>query len=371
MSLARLILNLIMGPMYVITLLFPIKENKIAFISLSSEKLEGDFKIIAKKLEAHPEYEVVYVLAKFKRTLSGCFAYFFALLKQLYHINTSHLVLLDSNNYAVSNFKKKQVKVLQVWHASGAIKKFGNDVSRSYEIKNYDYVLSCADVWKPYYASAFGVKEDQVISIGIPRTDRIFSKKRMKKYQKEIEALYPQILNHKVVLYAPTFRGDVMKSYRYEKIDLKAMKEKLGDEYCIIYKLHPLLREEHLNEMDDAMIINANDISIKRLFAVSDYLISDYSSVVFEYSVLGKPVLFYTPDLKEYEKEVGMYLDYEKEMPGPICYNEETLTEMILKNEFDFEQIRKFRNRFFRYRDGKSTKRVMEFIHEIMASPVR
>ena len=114
MSLARLVLNMIMGPMYVITLLFPIKPNKIAFISLSSEKLEGDFKIIARKLEEHPEYEVVSVLAKFKRNLPGCFAYFFALLKQLYHINTSHLVLLDSNNYAVSYFKKKQVKVLQV-----------------------------------------------------------------------------------------------------------------------------------------------------------------------------------------------------------------------------------------------------------------
>ena len=370
MSLARLVLNMIMGPMYVITLLFPIKSNKIAFISLSSEKLEGDFKIIARKLEEHPEYEVVSVLAKFKRNLPGCFAYFFALLKQLYHINTSHLVLLDSNNYAVSYFKKKQVKVLQVCHASGAIKKFGNDVKRSYPIKNYDYVLACADIWKPYYASAFGVKEEQVIPIGIPRTDRIFSKKRMKKYQKEIEALYPQILGHKVVLYAPTFRGNVMQDYHYEKIDLKAMKQTLGEAYCIIYKLHPLLREASLDEMNDPMIINANDISIKRLFAVSDYLISDYSSVIFEYSVLGKPVLFYTPDLAQYQEEVGMYLDYEAIMPGPICYDEKELSAYILADQFDLKRIKQFRNQFFRYRDGKSTKRVMEFIDEIMQTPL-
>ena len=370
MSIARLILNMIMGPMYWITLLFPIKQNKIAFISLSSEKLEGDFKIIARKLEAKEEYEIVYVLAKFKRTLTGCFAYFFALMKQLYHINTAHLVLLDSNNYAVSYFKKKEVKVLQVWHASGAIKKFGNDVERSYPIRSYDYVLACADVWKPFYASAFGVREDQVVPIGIPRTDRIFSKKRMKKYQKEIETLYPQILGHKVVLYAPTFRGNIMKDYHYEKIDLAKMKAKLGDDYCIMYKMHPLLREASLDEQEDPMIINANDISIKRLFAVSDYLISDYSSVVFEYSVLGKPVLFYTPDLKQYEEEVGTYFDYETTMPGPICYDEDTLTKYILEDHFDMEKIKRFRNRFFKYRDGKSTKRVIAFIDEIMSERI-
>ncbi|MEG0289994.1 MAG: CDP-glycerol glycerophosphotransferase family protein [Erysipelotrichaceae bacterium] len=369
MSLAKLVLNLILGPIYFVTLFFPIKKNKIAFISLSCDRIQGDFKILSKKLEAKKEYQIEYVMIKFKRTIPGCFAYFVCLIKQVYHINTSHLVLLDSNNYAVVNFKKKDVKVIQVWHASGAIKKFGNDVDRSYQVKGYDYVLACADVWKPYYAQAFGVKEEQVISIGIPRTDRIFNKVRMRKYHQEIMDLYPQIKGKKVILYAPTFRGNVLNDYTYEKIDLSAMRKALGDEYCIIYKMHPLLKDPVLAQ--EPFIINAFDISIKRLFSVCDYLISDYSSIVFEYSLLNKPVLFYTPDLDEYKKEVGMYLDYENEMPGPICRSEKELIKAIKENHFDLSRINDFQKKFFKYLDGKSTKRVIDFIDKIMEEEVQ
>lgn len=368
MSIARIVLNIILGPVYFITLFCPIQKNKISFISLSSDRIEGDFKIISKKLEAEGKYKIAYVMIKFKRTLPGCFQYFICLLKQVYHINTSHLVLLDSNNYAISNFKKSSVKVIQVWHASGAIKKFGNDVDRSYQVKGYDYVLACADIWKPYYAKAFGVNEDQVIPIGIPRTDRIFNKNRMRKYHKEILTLFPQLEGKKVILYAPTFRGNVMKSYTYEKIDLHAMRESLGEQYCIIYKMHPLLKDTSLS--DDPYIINANDISIKRLFSVCDYLISDYSSIIFEYSVLNKKVLFYTPDLKQYEEEVGMYLDYENIMPGPICHSEEELIYHIKEDNFDLDKVKEFKDIFFKYRDGKSTKRVINFIDKIMNEEV-
>ena len=368
MSLARLVLNCILGPVYLVSKLFHVRKNKVSFVSLSSDKLEGDFKIIARKLEAMEKYEIEYVLIKFKRTIPGCFAYFICLLKQVYHINTSHLVILDSNNYAVSYFKKPEVKVVQVWHASGALKKFGNDVERSYEIRNYDYVLACADVWKPYYASAFGVNEDQVVPIGIPRTDRIFNKKRMKKYHREIHALYPQIKGKKVIVFAPTFRGNIMKDYTCEKIDLDHIRKVLGDDYCIIYKLHPLIHEGVVSY--DDMVINANEVSIKRLFAVADYLITDYSSVVFEYSVLNKPVIFYTPDLEKYKEEVGMYLPYEETMPGPICYNEDEILDAILTDNFSMEDIKAFRHRFFKYQDGRSTARVVHFIESIMEQEV-
>lgn len=364
MSLARLVLNLILGPVYFISRFCSIRKNKISFVSMNSEKLEGDFKILSQKLEAKQCYQIEYVLIKFKRTIPGCFHYFFCLLRQVYHINTSHLVILDSNNYAISNFKKKEVKVVQVWHASGAIKKFGNDVERSYEVSGYDYVLACADIWKPYYASAFGVKEEQVIPIGIPRTDRIFNKKRMKKYYKEIMELYPQLQGKKVILYAPTFRGNVMKDYTYENIDLSKMRKALGEDYCIIYKMHPLLKDAQIS--DDPYIINANEISIKRLFSVCHYLITDYSSIVFEFSVLHKPVLFYTPDLEQYKEEVGMYLDYRTTMPGPICMSEQELIDAIREDNFDLDQIDDFKNTFFKYQDGRSTRRVVSFIDQIM-----
>lgn len=343
-----------------------IKENKITFISYKSEKLEKDFKLIAEKLEEEKKYNLVYILIKYQNTLIGRIKYLFNCIKQLYHIKTSKVIILDYNNFVISNFKRKGTKVIQVWHASGAIKKFGNDIKREYEIRNYDYILSASNFWRDIYSKAFNVPKENVLPLGIPRTDILFNDKKLEKYKNDIIEKYPQIKNKKVVLYAPTFRGDPISGVTYQKIDLRYIKNKLGDDYIIIYKLHPWLEEVTMYDKDEYGIINGNKESIRKLFTITDYLICDYSAVIFDFSILEKPIIFFASDLEEYKNDRGMYEEYEKIMPGPICRTEDDILKAIKENCFNVEEVRAFKNKYFDFKDGRSTERVVEFIKSLI-----
>ncbi len=114
--------------------------------------------------------------------------------------------------------------------------------------------------------------------------------------------------------------------------------------------------------VNDESIIDGNSESIKRLFSIADYLISDYSSVIFDFSIMKKPMIFFVPDLEQYKKERGIYMDYEETMPGPICKTEEEIVQAILSEISYSDKIEEFKNKYFKYQDGKSTERVVELI---------
>ncbi len=174
---------------------------------------------------------------------------------------------------------------------------------------------------------------------------------------------FPTIKGKKVIVYAPTFRGDPIYDIKYQDINLQYLKEQLGDDYVIIYKLHPSLGDRVI--ANDESIIDGNGESIKRLFSIADYLISDYSSVIFDFSIMKKPMIFFVPDLEQYKKERGIYMDYEETMPGPICKTEEEIVQAILStlSEVPYsDKVEEFKNKYFKYQDGKSTERVVELI---------
>ena len=108
-----------------------------------------------------------------------------------------------------------------------------------------------------------------------------------------------------------------------------------------------------------------NDESTYRLFCVSDYLISDYSSIVFDYMILNKPILFFVPDLEEYMSNVGVYVDVNK-LGYPVCTSEDQIIENILSYPTSQEKHMENYNTFIEYQDGNSIKRVIEFIESIM-----
>ena len=364
MKLKKFLINVILSFCRIFLVFIKQDPKKITFISLESDHLEGDFKLISDELQESEAYHLNYILVKFEKSLIGNIKYAFACIKMLFEINSSKLVILDYNNYVVSNFKNDNVKVLQLCHASGAIKKFGNDTSRDYAISGYDYVICNCDYFVKPFASAFGVKEENVHVTGIPKTDRLFKKNMVKKDRKWMLKNYPQIEGKKVVLYAPTFRGKLMHGLGNTVIDLDKLQRALGDEYVVLYKMHPLL--ENLVLTDNKDVICCNGRTIRKLFSVVDYMISDYSAIIIDFSVYEKPMLFYVPDLEEYRGDVGFYVDYEKEMPGPICVSENELINSIILDEFDMDKVRAFRDKFFKYQDGKSCERVVKLIDRIM-----
>ncbi|MEG0548152.1 MAG: CDP-glycerol glycerophosphotransferase family protein [Coprobacillus sp.] len=356
MGIQKIILNIILKIESVFISLFSIKKNRITFISLESNVLTSDLQLIYNMLDKD-EFDIHLCLIHYKKNLLGQFFYFLNCMKQLYLINTSHLVLLHDNNYVVSHFKRKGVTVLQVWHACGAVKKFGNVIDRQYMVANYDYVLSTSSYWKKPYSEAFDVKEENVLPIGLPRTDELYQEEYLIQSQTYIYHKYPQLKDKKIILYAPTFRGNIYKGFTAIDFDAKKLLDILGDEYVVIYKFHPLMGDYKL--FDSLNIINMNKEDTHVLFSVSDYLISDYSSIVFDYMILDKPLIFFVPDLQEYSKELGVFVDMDT-LGCPLCTDEEEVSKAIQggnkKNMQELEDI------FFDEQDGKSTQRVVEWI---------
>lgn len=362
MELKKLVLNVILNIEKIFLQFFKIKKNRIVFISLTQENLTLDFKLIYNQLNKD-KYDVKLCLIKYKKDLFGQFLYFINCMKQMYYIYTSRIIFLNDNNYVVSNFKRKGTIVIQTWHACGAIKKFGNAVNRQYAISNYDYVLSTSTYWKKPYSEAFSIDEDHVLNIGMARIDKILDDERTKRYVNQIYTKFPQLKGKKVILYAPTFRGNLFEGFRNIDFDAKKIIESLPEDYVLAYKFHPLLGDIKLEEHE--RIINMNSISTYKLFCISDALISDYSSIVFDYMIFDKKLLFFVPDLKEYIRDLGVYVDI-TELGYPICVNEQQIIDNILNYPVAMEKHLENRNRFIEYQDGKNTKRIIEFIDSII-----
>jgi len=364
MKLKRWIMDIVLTMLRPFLLFMKINPNKITFISLESTILTGDFQLVAIELEKYRNYEVKYILVKFEKTLKGYIEYFFSCIHQFFAINTSRVVILDYNNYVANGFKRKGVQVLQLWHATGAIKKFGNDAFRDYPINGYDALIVNSEAFKPIFASAFSMDESKIHVTGIPKTDRFFNEDKRKSDRVLLESIYPQIKNKKVILYAPTFRGKLFHGFNHMNIDLQKVIASLDDDYVILYKMHPLISEVCFEDSD--RVINCNSMSIRKLFSITDFLISDYSAIIYDFSVYEKPMIFYTPDLEEYEQKVGIYFDYKTEIPGPICETEEELIACLKENTFDLDKVKQFKHKYFQYFDGKSTQRVVSLIDELM-----
>lgn len=356
MGIQKLVLNFILTIESFFISLFPIKKNKVTFISLESNVLTSDFKLIYDMLDKD-EFDIHLCLIHYQKNLFGQFLYFINCLKQLYLINTSRLVLLHDNNYVVSHFKRKGVTVLQVWHACGAVKKFGNVIDRQYMVANYDYVLATSTYWKKPYSDAFSVKVENVLPIGMPRTDYLYNEAYLKQTYDYLMNKYSRLKDKKIILYAPTFRGNIYKGFRGIEFNALHLLEMLGDEYVVIYKFHPLMGDYQLS--DSLNIINMNNEDTYALFNICDYLISDYSSIVFDYLILDKPLIFFVPDIIEYTRDLGVFVDINT-LGCPICSTEEDVRDVI-KNDYEVN-MKELENKFFDDHDGQSTKRVIEWM---------
>ncbi len=362
MGIQKVILNIVLTVESFFLKMLKIKKNRIVFISLESDVLTSDSKLVYDMLNKN-KYEVKLCLIEYHKNLFGQFLYFLNCMKQLYYVYTSKLVIVSNNNYVISNFKREGVIVLQLWHACGAIKKFGNAIVREYLVSGYDYVVSTSSYWKKAYSEAFGVDENHVINTGMPRNDELFDECKVKEYREELINKYPILKDKKVILYAPTFRGNIYKGFR--NIEFGALKviENLDEDYVFIYKFHPLLGNVEMEK--HPRILNMNQEDTHRLFCVSDYLISDYSSIVFDYMILQKPILFYVPDYKEYMSDLGVFVEIE-ELNCPICYKEADIVDVIKQNISETSSLIHLKDVFFDYQDKYSTKRIVEFIDKIM-----
>lgn len=368
----KLIALIIVKLTWAFTYFIPVNKNKITFISYFDNELTGSFKLISQELKRrNNDYKLVFIIKKFNNALIQKFYYLINFARQTYYINTSAIVILDGNNFPACNIKKKKnTTIIQMWHACGGIKKFGYDVNRRFDIKNYDYIYVAGDEFKKTFSSAFKMEQSSILSMGVSKTDLLYNKEVMEEYKEELNNKYPQLKDKKVILYAPTFRGDGAFDIQYVDLDLEYIQRCLGDDYVILYKMHPFLEKISLENKCNECIINVNNVDIYKLFSVADILISDYSAIIFDFSILEKPIILYTPDLEKYEKERGFYYDYCEFAPGPICFDEKDLINVISEKGFDIDKSKDMKYKFFDFHDGKSTIRIVNHIESIVNETV-
>ena len=208
----------------------------------------------------------------------------------------------------------------------------GGPNPRSLSHKNYSATITSSESIRKDYAEAFGISLDKVYATGIPRTDVLFDDGYKSRIRDRIFSKYPQLKDKKVILFAPTFRGNGQKTayYNFEWIDFKKMKEEFGEEYCLIIKLHPFVHNVECIPEDDNFFLNmTQERDINDLLLVTDILITDYSSVIFEAALLDIDTIFYVPDIEEYTASRDFYYPFEEYMFGQLAKTKEELIEAI------------------------------------------
>ncbi len=344
-----------------------LESQKILFLSDSRETLSGNFEYINNELKNY-NYEINFFLKKsldekkkFKEKKQLC-----KLIAQ------SKFILVDDFYPIIYLLKlKKEQELIQVWHAMGAYKKVGysrigkvggpNPGSLTH--KNYTATIVSSPNIRKNYAEAFGIDISKVHSLGIPRTDIFFNKNYISCIKKKLYIKYPILKNKKVVLFAPTFRGNGQKTayYDFSLIDFKKIKKELKGDYVFIIKLHPFIKNTDDVPKDDELFLNlSHEREINDLLFVSDILITDYSSVIYENSLLDKKAIFFVPDLDDYIGTRDFYYSFDKYAYGDIVYTTEELINSIKNGKIDKEKLKEFKEYFCSSCDGNSTKRVVE-----------
>ncbi|NFL35651.1 CDP-glycerol--glycerophosphate glycerophosphotransferase [Clostridium botulinum] len=267
---------------------------------------------------------------------------------------------------AYFNFKK-EVKVMQVWHAIGTFKKFGEDYEPSIKINNlqkranriYTEVVVCSEKDRLIYSKAFNVDINKTKSLGSPICDLFQDDNKKQEIKQKIYNKYSKLKQKKIYLYAPTFRDteeDNLKILSY----VEQIGKSLDENTILILRLHPHIYKKILyNKMIDNVIDMSNYDDVNELMIISDVLITDYSSLFYEYSYLEKPIIFFAFDLKDYENKRGFYYNYIDYVPGEIIFTIEELISRINQNSL-VNKSKEFKEQYFDYRDGNSCERIVE-----------
>ncbi len=348
---------------------FPLNENRAAFVSMHNENFKDSLGAVMEEFKRRG-FECVEItrrdLDAAVKNVPRVFSFFF---KKSRLLATSKYVFLNDNFLPMSMLKfRPQAVVTQLWHAEGAFKRFGLSIEQPEQLrrdeiaanKKLSYVVCSSKAVAPIYAEAFGIEEEKVLPLGAPRADFLLNKENETKAQKSLRKLYPALKGKKLVLYAPTFRStkeenEALLSY----FDFELFREDFKEEYALLVRLHPQVHEKSALP---PFVFDVTDYGdVRELVLSCEALITDYSSICMDFSLLSKKTVFFAFDEEKYTGERSFYFDYKTGLPGGIAKTTEEVIE-ALRAEFDSEKNDRFRTRNFDYTDCKSAKRVADEI---------
>ncbi|MGW3496483.1 CDP-glycerol glycerophosphotransferase family protein [Streptomyces sp. NPDC001020] len=295
-------------------------------------------------------------------------------LRVIYLLATSDIVLMDDYFGLLGQLGiSPKTKIIQLWHAGSGFKAVGysrfgryGSPKLSNAHRKYTYVITGSKHLVPTYAEAFGIEESAVVPTGLPRIDTFLDKERTRKVVEDFFTAHPQLKGKKIILFAPTFRGKSIGDahYDYDRIDFAKLHEFCGDDSVVLFRMHhfisdpvPIPAEYSDRLLDFASFPDTND-----LLHVTDVLITDYSSVIYEYTLLDRPILFYAYDKERYSVVRGFHRDYDSVAPGKICVTFAELLKALQNEDYDTSKIEEFRRENVDYVDTNSADRVIDWL---------
>jgi CDP-ribitol ribitolphosphotransferase len=352
---------------------FPVDPDKVVFASARATTLEGNLRFIHDAMSRmRPNRRFVLLLERYDYGLLGKIAYLLRLTRGAFHLATARLFVVDNAYFPVHVARhRRETTVVQVWHAAGALKRFGADeppgsreVEREFLHRNYDWVVVGSQSAVEPYASALRTPPDRVVPLGVARTDFFFDEPAMAAARERIYERHPQLRDRKVVLYAPTFRGYGADKRPAQLLDGRALREALPERFALVHKVHPVFRADDVDREGYDVVMSA-DIDLNDAFCVADVFVTDYSSSVFEWALLRKPLVLLVNDLEAYEAAPGFYLDFRTEMIGEQCSTTEEVASVISAGEFDLSGWGPFIAAHCEFDDGCASERFVEFFDPI------
>lgn len=344
----------------------PTNKKKLVFISRQSNEINIDFIMIRDEILTRDEkIKMKFLCKRFGNGFFEKIKYFFEIIRQMYHLATSKIAIIDSYCIPVCILNhKKSLFVLQIWHSIGKIKKSGYQTldtpsGRSSEIaklmcmhKNYDKVIAGGEAFDEFYEAGFNISKEKLLHYGLPRIDYLI--KNEKKLKVQIYEKYPQFKDKKIIYYVPTFR-----KYEVDGLD-KIVEICNKNDYILIVRGHP----NQKLDIDKSKVYECLDFKSTELLTIADYVITDYSSICLEAAVLNKKVLFYVFDYDKYMEENGINLDAYKVLPSCSSKDFDYLYSIIRDDKYDNKSYQEFRRKYLPENLGNSTQLIVDFLME-------
>lgn len=380
----RKILSVLM-PIILCTMNFFVRTDRkmILFVSFNGRSYACNPRYIFEEMrsdEQYKDYTFIWGMDKVE-PIEGAKVFRMRRIQYFYYLCKAKYWIFNSKmpNY----YRKKNNQVyLQTWHGT-PLKKLAYDIEnenqtfyrskmsyqkmlQTYEkdVEKWDYLISANPFSTKIFQSAFNIEHEKILDSGYPRND-IYINYDEKKNGK-IKELHNIPSDKKVILYAPTFRDNSFGTKGY-KLDLQVhfelWKQILGDDYIVIFKPHYLISNSfNISSALESFVYKMDAKSdINDLYLISDILITDYSSVFFDYSNLKRPIYFYMFDFDNYKNQLrGFYLDVPSDLPNDIDTDEKTLLLKIKKSEFNYDRLATFNKKYNPWQDGGSVKRILK-----------
>ncbi|MDD3984707.1 MAG: CDP-glycerol glycerophosphotransferase family protein [Methanobacterium sp.] len=384
--------NHIILPVYGVLRRLPVDNNLIIFESNVGRNYSGNPRYIYEEIVKQgfdKKFKCVWILENTKTEIPGTTIKIKrSRLKYYYYLARAKIWVFDTRDPS-HIIKREEGYYIQTWHGT-PLKKLGMDLDDVFmagkgDIKTYktniyndtrkwDFLLSQNEYSTQIFKSAFAFNDEskEIWTYGYPRND-ILTNNNNENYINKLKDDLGIPHNKKILLYAPTWRDNEFHRQSMYKfvtaMDFGLLKENLSKDYVIIVKYHYIVMEDiDWSEYDGFVYIYGPEKDIADLYLTADMLITDYSSVMFDYSILKRPIFFFMYDIENYRDELrGFYFDILKELPGPLSKTTEELINDIKGYNYRFyeEKYRAFRDKYNKYDDGKASKRATGRILEL------